>query len=419
MSKKKIIFQINTAANWGSVGKDVEGIARAAIERDYDCYVAYGTLHNDSGAVLYNITKPYEQHINALKSRVFDNEGLSARASTKRLIRFMKNVNPDVVILHNLHGYYLNFSLLFDYLREAKIPVIYSLHDCWAFTGHCAYFTTIGCEKWKKGCHHCPQRYTYPKSWFLDRSSRNYAIKKEKSCQLDKSQMVVVTVSDWLKGLVESSFLNKYPVYRIYNGIRTDIFKKCDGKSNLWPGKKVLIGCANRWNTLNGDRKGLGDYIKLSKMMPEDYIIVLVGKFTDTNDLKHLPNNIVNIDRTHDQKELAEYYSRADVLLNLSYMETMGLTSAEAMACGTPCVVYDDTALPELITPLTGIVVPLGDINGVWRAVQKLVADGKEIYTEDCRQRSLDEFDEIKQFSKYIDLYEKIFTEKVIKRLDE
>lgn len=408
MSKKKIIFQINTTANWGSVGKDVEGIARAAHERGYDSIVAYGTPHNESEALLYKIIKPYEKRINALKSRLLDNEGLSVKASTKRLILFMKEVNPDVVILHNLHGYYLNYPLLFDYLRESKVPVIYSLHDCWAFTGHCAYFTTVGCEKWETECHHCPQSRTYPKSLFLDRSRRNYAIKKGKTCQLDKSQMTVVTVSDWLKGLVESSFLNKYPVYRIYNGIRTDIFNKCDGKNYLWPGKKVLLGCANRWDIKNGDRKGVRDYFKLSKIIPEDFIIVLVGKFTDKNDLYSLPCNIVNIDRTQDQKELAEYYSRADVLLNLSYMETMGLTTAEAMACGTPCVVYDDTALPELITPRTGIVVPTGDINEVWSAVQKLVADGKEKYSAACRQRSLDEFDEIKQFSKYIDLYEEI-----------
>ena len=413
MERKKVIFQISAVANWASVGKDAEGIARAGKKRGYDCYVTYGTLYNKSEAHLYQTTTSLGQHINALKARLFDNEGLSAKASTKRLILFMKEVNPDVVILHNLHGYYLNFPLLFDYLRESKIPVIYSLHDCWAFTGHCTYFTTIGCEKWKTGCHHCPQRSTYPKSWFLDRSRRNYAIKKEKSCQLDKSQMAVVTVSDWLKGLVESSFLNKYPVYRIYNGIRTDIFKQCDGKSGLWPGKKVLIGCSKVWNFDDGDRKGLADYIKLSKILPDDYIILLVGKFTDKNDLKSLPSNIVNIDRTHDQKELAEYYSRADVLLNLSYMETMGLTSAEALACGTPCVVYNDTALPELITPQTGIVVTPGDINEVWNAVQKLVADGKEKYSEACRQRALDEFDEIKQFSKYVDLYEKLFKQQL------
>jgi putative colanic acid biosynthesis glycosyltransferase len=294
--------------------------------------------------------------------------------------------------------------LLFKYLKEANIFVIYSLHDCWAFTGHCTYFVSENCNRWQKECYGCPLKKDYPTSWFIDRSRRNFIIKKEMTCALNK--MIVVTVSDWLKGLVEKSFLKKFPVYRIYNGVRTETFTYRLGRKDMWPGKKVLIGCALRWDDSNG--KGLYDYLKLAKILSPEYIIVLVGHFDNPKTLASLPKNIINVDRTENQVKLAEYYSRADVLMNLSYQETMGLTSVEGMACGIPCVVYNTTASPELITPETGITVEPGNIKEVWNAVKELVAKGKVKYRDACRNRALDQFDEVKQFSKYLDLYEKI-----------
>ena len=402
--KKKVIFQINTTANVSSVGKDAEGISRAAIERGYESWIAYGDLSKKSSARLIRLGGKWPKIMHALKSRLLDAEGLSSKSSTKKLVEQMKVIKPDVVILHNIHGYYLNYPILFQYLMESNIPVIWSLHDCWAFTGHCTYFTLAECDKWKTECNHCPQRNTYPKSWFIDRSKVNYQRKKEIFCSLQN--MVVVGVSDWLCGLVKDSFLGKYPVRRIYNGVRTETFTYRDGKKDKWPGKIVLLGCALRWSNSKG--KGFYDYLKLASILSDEFLIVLVGHFDKPQMLASLPNNIVNIDRTEDQVELAEYYSRANVSLNLSYQETLGLTTIEAMACGTPGVVYNATASPELETSETGIVVPAGDVDAVYEAVKKILSKPKSYWSDACRKRAVATFDEIKQFSKYLDLFESV-----------
>lgn len=401
--KKKVILQINSVANWGSIGKDAEGIGKAAIERGWDSYIAYGRWCNPSASHLIRIGTDRDNRIHALCTRLFDNEGLNSKKATKVLIEQIKGLNPDLIILHNLHGYYLNYPILFDYLKESKSKVIYSIHDCWAFTGHCNHFELIGCEKWKTQCEHCPQLSQYPNSWFIDQSKRNYLLKKEKSCSLE--DMLIVGVSDWVRHLAESSFLGKYKTFKIFNGINTETFVYREGLKDKWAGKKVIMGVASRF----GRFKGTKDYIALSKIISSDYLIVMVGHIDDDNIRNTLPDNIVNIERTQNQIKLAELYSRADVTISLSYQETLGLTTIEGMACGTPGVVYNATASPELITPETGLIVEVGNVEQVWAAIQKIVNDGKSKYSEACRKRAVSEFDELKQFSKYIDLYEQYF----------
>ena len=402
-NKKKVLLQINSVANWGSIGKDAEGIGKAAIERGWDSYIAYGRWCNPSASHLIRIGTDRDNCIHALCTRLFDNEGINSKKATKALVKKIKELNPDLIILHNLHGYYLNYPILFDYLKESKSKVIYSIHDCWAFTGHCNHFELIGCDKWKTLCEHCPQLSQYPNSWFLDRSRRNFLLKKEKSCSLE--DMLIVGVSDWVKHLAENSFLGKYRTFKIFNGINTETFVYREGSKDKWPGKKIIMGVASRF----GRFKGTKDYLALSKIISSDYLIVMVGHIDDDKIRNSLPDNIVNIERTQNQIMLAELYSRADVTISLSYQETLGLTTIEGMACGTPGIVYNATASPELITPETGLVVEPGNIDQVWNAIQKIVSEGKAKYSEACRKRAITEFDELKQFSKYIDLYEENF----------
>ncbi len=400
--KNRVLLQINPVANVGSTGKDAEGIGKAAIEMGWESWIAYGKKCRPSASHLIKIGSGFDFKLHALCARVTDGVGLYSKSATKKFLNRIDDIKPDLVILHNIHGYYVNYPMLFDYLKRNHIPVIYSLHDCWAFTGHCCYFTTVNCDRWKTGCYSCPQLNTYPKSWFIDQSKRNYELKRQLFCSLP--QMIVVGVSDWLCNLTKESFLSKYPVIRIYNGVNTEIFKNRNEKKNLWPGKKVIMGCASRW----GERKGVNDYIKLSKLLPDDYLILMIGRFDD-NELKNsLPANIISIDRTDNPEELAEYYSRADVTMCLSYMETMGLTPVESMACGTPVVVYGATALPELVTPSTGLVAEFGNEHAILDAIKTILSHPKDFYSDNCRKRAVECFDEITQFKQYIELFSKL-----------
>lgn len=403
--KKRVLLQINSVANWGSIGKDAEGIGKAAIKRGWESYIAYGRWANPSSSKLIRIGTKWDNRISALKTRIFDNAGLNCKTATRNLIQTIKELNPDLIILHNLHGYYLNFPLLFDYLKQSNAKVIWSIHDCWAFTGHCNHFALEGCYKWKETCNHCPLLTQYPPSFVLDRSRRNFLLKKETFCSLN--DMIVVGVSNWLTSLIKESFLGKYKAVSIYNGINTNTFVYREGKKDLWPGKKVLLGVASRW----GKGKGTKDYLRLAEILPANYLIVMIGNIDDKKIRENLPSNIVNIPRTQNQMELAEYYSRADVSLSMSYLETLGLTTIEAMACGTPGIVYNATASPELITKDTGLVVEVGNVKAVLEAAKDIISHDKSFYSDNCRKRAVSTFEEINQFDQYIQLYEDSFTD--------
>lgn len=395
------IFQINSSiGNLGSTGSDTEGIGKAAVERGWEAYGAYSRYRTESASKLIKVGNKLTAAVHLLLARLFDAEGYGSVFATKRLIRKIKQVDPDLIILHNLHGYYLNYSILFDYLSKCNKQIIWSLHDCYAFTGHCTYFETVKCEKWKTECHDCPLSKYYPKSMILDKSRRNF--RNKKSWALSIPNMTIVTVSDWLKGLAEQSFLGKFPVKRIYNGINVETFRYRDDLMNIYPEKIILFAVANYWS----ESKGLLDYLKLSKLLPDNYLILLAGTIGDKSIKDNLPDNIINLGRVNDRKVLAQYFSRANITLNLSYQETMGLTSVESMACGTPVVVYDATASPELVTKETGRVVTPGDIPAVAKAINSLLEKEKAEYMEVCRERVLENFEEMSNFRKYLDLYQ-------------
>lgn len=397
------LLLINVALNWGSTGKIVEGIGKLALSNGWEVYVAHGARYqNHSLLQSIQVTSKAGEWAHYIESSLFDGQGLGSRCATNRFLKRLDEIKPDLAHIHNIHGCYINYPQLFTYLKERNIPVVWTLHDCWSMTGHCVYFERSRCNKWKSGCYSCPQLRDFPSSYLLDRSRRNYALKKSLFTSMEDMQ--ITTVSSWLKGVTEQSYLGKFPITVVSNGIKTDSFKptECDIRKryNL-ESKKILLGVATGFE----DRKGIKDYVKLASKLPSEYKLVLVG--VSKYDKQLLPKKVVAIDKANGMGELAGLYSCADALLSLSYEETFGMTIAEAMACGTPAIVYDNTAQPELITPETGKVVPTGDVDVVLSAIEEVCSKPKESYSAACRKHSL-AYDEKVSYQKYLDIYSAI-----------
>jgi glycosyltransferase involved in cell wall biosynthesis len=293
-------------------------------------------------------------------------------------------------------------EVLFHYLKKVNIPVVWTFHDCWPITGHCSHFTFVGCEKWKTQCYNCPQKTGYPASYLIDRSKKNFILKKELFNSL--SNLTLVPVSQWLSGILKESFLQNYPIKVINNGVNTEVFRPSEvsdfrNKHGLID-KFVLIGVATSW----GERKGLNDFIELSKLLDSDFQIVLVG--LTKKQIELLPKNILGIERTESVDALADIYASADIVLNLSYEETFGLTTVEGFACGTPGIVYNATASPELIEESTGVVVEQGNMNKLVEAIYTIKNNGKQYYSDACVNRAHRLYKKEDRYREYIDLYE-------------
>ena len=403
---KKTIVIINVAINWGSTGRIVEDIGKLANSNGWSVYIAHGARYKNP-TILNSIqlSSFAGEVIHYFNSTLFDAQGLGSRYATKRFIEQLDALHPDLIHIHIIHGCFINYPLLFQYLMTHDIPVVWTLHDCWAMTGHCVHFERTHCERWKTQCGPCPQIHDFPASYLLDRSRRNYALKKELFTALNK--MRVTTVSTWLKNRAAQSYLNKYPIDVVPNGIDTSLFVNTGGsiRDRLKIGdKKLLLAVASGFD----GRKGINDYVALSRILPCDFQLLLVG--ANDKDRRMLPDNVISMGRTRDVEELVAYYSAADALLSLSYEETFGLTIIEAMACGTPAIVYDNTAQPELITPDTGRIVPTGNIDALKDTIIAMCSIPKSEFSHACRKRA-EQFDERMIYQKYLDIYEEMLSE--------
>lgn len=397
------IIQINITDKVGSTGQIVDEIGQLVIAKGWNSYIAYGRKAGLSDSKLIHIGNMVDEYSHGIQSRILDNHGLASRWVTNKFIKSIEMIRPDIVHLHNIHGYYLNYPILFKFLDNLNVPVVWTLHDCWPITGHCAYFDAVNCEKWKTGCYSCPNRRSYPASLFLDRSKKNFEDKRHYFSLLDN--LTIVPVSYWLEGIVQESFLKKYPIITIHNGISLDHFKRYESRI-ISSEKPVVLGVASVWER----RKGFSDFIKLSGH--DDLQVVLVG--VDKKTQKKLPPNIIGINRTSDQKELAEYYSRADVFVNPTYEDNFPTVNIESMACGTPVVTYRTGGSPESLTEMTGIVVEKGDVDGLYTAIRSILDKSpkeREVQRELCVKRAK-EFDYKIRFKEYIDLYEKLLRNK-------
>lgn len=415
----KKLLQIGSSLNCGAPGKIAEQIGLLAMSRGWDVYMAHGVRHsNPSQLKTIPMVTPKEERIHALYSLLLDRHGLGPDAKTKGLVEWIKMNKPDVIHLHNIHGYFLNYKTLFEYLVTTNIPVVWTLHDCWPFTGHCAYFDAVDCMRWKSGCYDCPLRTDYPKSLFFDRSKKNYELKKMLFTGLKKC--VMVPVSNWLGSITRESFMGEYPVHVIHNGIDLNTFKpiRTDLRKRLGIERKktVVLGLAAPWIP----RKGYNDMIRLSE--EPDFQVVMVGVSTEQQ--SELPQNIISVTRTSNQQELVEYYNMADVFVNPTYSDNFPTTNLEALACGTSVITYRTGGSPEAISDVenvrkvkdgiecypTGMVVEQGDIAGIIDAIRELQVH--PISAEDCRKRAETYFDKDKCFEEYIRLYERLIQQK-------
>ena len=389
------LLQINITSNWGSTGKIAEAINLAAQRKGWECSTAYGRWANPSKFPTYKVGNKWDLYVHYFENRIFDREGLSSRRATKALIRHIEKLKPDVISLHNIHDHYLNYELLFRYLNETDIKVVWTFHDCWAFTGHCFHFVTKDCMRWKTGCHDCLMMGEYPQS-LVDRSRKNWELKK--SLFAGCKNLSVVACSDWIADFARESFLKDKRILTIHNGVDLSIFKP---QSKTESKRFKIIAVSSPWHPAKGEL----DIYKLRAILSdEDFEIIMVG--LSANQMKKLPTGIIGIQRTQNVNELAKLYSDSDVLINPTYADTFPTVNLEALACGTPVITYRTGGSPEAVDENTGLAVGQGDINALVDAIRRM----KEhpLSSEACRKRAEEHFDKNKCFEKYIELYDEL-----------
>ena len=399
------ILRITTEVNRSSIGRTAEQLGKLVVEEGWESYIAYGRKDGDSISHKIRVGSRISVYFHVLLTRLFDMHGYGSYFATKKLVRIINRIQPNIIHLHDIHGYYINIDVLFSYLKKTNIPIVWTHHDCWAYTGHCGFYSEASCEKWKDHCYNCPNTNNYPKSYF-DGSRRNF--KKKESLFTSLDNIYNVGVSQWICNELQQSFLRKYPIKCIYNGIDTNIFVPSiqysdEIRKKFELGNGILLtAVATEWS----ERKGLSDYFSLRKILDSEFTIVFVGAPQSLID--HLPVGIKGISRTDNMQELVKLYSASSIVMNLAGAESFGKTTPEGLACGVPSIVYNCTASPELIDETTGVVVEKGDIEGVKNAIYKIMSWDRDITIQNCRKRACELFSIEKNWPLYINLYKQI-----------
>ena len=389
------VLMINSVCGIKSTGRIATDLADMLTEKGHTVKIAYGREEVPEKYKEYavRIGNEWDVRLHGLEARLFDNAGFGSKKATLKFLEWVREFVPDIIHLHNLHGYYINVELLFKFLKEYKKPVIWTLHDCWAFTGHCSYFDLCQCYKWKTECKQCPQKKEYPASILFDNSRNNYRNKKAAFQEVDN--MVIVTPSNWLADLVKESFLREYETRVINNGIDLTLFKPTEGefREKYKLGNKIIVlGVASVWEV----RKGLVDFIELRKLLDRRYEIVLVG--VSEEDKNILPDGMLGITRTDSVKELAEIYTAADIFLNLTYEDNYPTVNLEAQACGTPVITYRTGGSVESVPEEQ--VANQGDLKSVVELIVKY--EGKKTSVQSFYDKNV-------AFEEYIELYEEMW----------
>ena len=405
------LLQINSGIT-RSTGSIAQAIGEQALEKGWDSWIMYSARNPQvpCKSNCYRIGSSAVSKIHALYTRLFDRHGEGSYFATLKLLKKIREIDPDIIHLHNIHGYYINYPLLFSYLSERKIPIVWTLHDCWAMTGHCAHFEAIGCMKWKTGCYNCALKEDYPSSILFDNSKNNWICKNRIFNSI--SNLTVVPVSSWLENVVKESFLSKYPTRVIHNGIDLSVFNILDSSpiKNLHRigNRTIVLGVATGWYEGGGLRR-FNEFMRLSSLLDDNYRIILIG--LEQQQIKDLPYNVIGLTKTANQNELAAYYSSADVFVNPTYQDSLPTVNMEALACGTPVVTYRTGGSPEVLDNKTGRVVNKGDVNAIATCVHEIrsrTAEEKRVQQKACRERAEMFFNKYDRFLDYIDLYERI-----------
>lgn len=391
------ILQINVTANWGSTGKIEEQIGLCALNHGWESFVAYGRYSNPSKSIMIKVGTKFDTFVHYVSQRIFDNEGLCSRRATRKLIKDIEKISPDIIQLHNIHDHYLNYQLLFEFLNQTDIQVVWTFHDCWAFTGHCMHFVSKNCDRWKNRCHDCLLRGEYPKT-LLDRSERNWFLKKNLFAK--NKNLTIVACSQWIADFVKNSFFRGKNTIVINNGVDLNVFKPMNVESQTY---FKIIAVSNVWHR----EKGLYDIFELRELLPCNYDITIVG--LAPSQIKELPKGIKGITRTQNVHELVRLYSEADIFINPTYADTFPTVNLEALACGTPVLTYRTGGSPEAIDEKTGIVVEQGNVKALCDAVLQI--KNNPLSSSDCRERAVALFDKDKCFERYIALYNSLLSQ--------
>ena len=392
------VLQINTVCGSGSVGRITVDIVHALEEAGDEGMIAFGRRQAPEGVKTWKFGTNLDMGVHVLHTFFKGEHGFASSKQTSRLIEKIKEYDPDIIHLHNIHGFYLDVEQLFRYLKTSGKPVVWTLHDCWSFTGHCAHFDYIGCMKWKTGCGSCPQyKNVYPYALFKDNSAGNY--KRKKDAFTGVPDLTVVTPSRWLAGYVRESYLGEYPVQVIPNGIALDRFRPVDGglrKRLGFENKYILLGVASMWE----ERKGYAYFEQLADRLDDSYQIILIG--LSKRKLKTLHPRIHGVMRTNSMEELAEYYSMADAYVNTTLEDTFPTTNLEALACGTPVITFATGGSVESVDASCGKIVPKGDIEALIQAIEELKREPDK--KEACLRRAAG-YDKDDRFQDYLKLY--------------
>ena len=398
------VLQINVTCGKGSTGVIATEIAQRLEAKGHEAYIAYGqgtTNYSKS----FRIGTDLENKIHGLwNTRILGKEGFGTTCGTRKFIKWVDSIQPDVVQIHNLHSNFLNFPMFFKYVRKKNIPVVYSLFDCWTFTGKCTHFTEPRCRKWETECGNCPRLQTGPITWFFDRTKSLYNIKKKIFTTLPSLDIIVC--SNWLKGEVEKSYLSKWPIHMIYNWIDMTKFKEIHDDSiyekyGLNKNQKLLISVSASWDDIT---TRYSDALRLSEIIPNEYQLIIVGSLTSK---RPLHKNMKHINFVNGTEELSKLYSSALAFVGFSVEDTFGKVFAETMLCGTPAVVFNSTACPEVVGD-TGYAVAPHDVAEMLEKVKEIDKNGRAFYSERCKEHVKTNYDYATNVDEIIAIYEDI-----------
>lgn len=399
------VLTINSVYNSGSTGKIAAAIHKGLLERGHISSIAYGRgeVVNDPG--VYHIGWDWEVKLHVLHTRLFGTVGHGSILGTIQLLKYMDKFKPDVVHFHNIHGYFVNVYMLVDYIRQKEIPVVWTLHDDWAFTGRCGYF--YECERWKRGCGDCPNLAEYPSTLFLDRSAGEWKRKRKAFCSIQR--LVLTPPSQWLADDVRRSFLGDKWIEVVPNGIDTqDTFYPRDRnelrqKIGISQTQPVVLAVAPDFTN---ERKGGKYVIELANAVEKDNIkVLIVGWKGDTNSL---PPNVIALPPTQNQHELAECYSAADVFVITSRGENFPTVVLESLACGTPVVGFKVGGIPEQANGHCGITVTPGDVVELRKGVLRVLSKRDSFVRKSCRKTAVEKYSNQVMIEKYISIYREL-----------
>ena len=406
----KTLLQINPVLRVNtSTGRIMQEIGELAMQHGWRSCIAYSKGRDgikSCQSEVIPVGNKWSTIWHGLETRLFDRHGLASNEATRLFVKQIQELKPDVIHIHNIHGYFLNYQILFDFLAKSNIPVVWTVHDCWLYTGHCYYYSYAGCNKWQTGCGHCPQKKEFPASWLIDRSHQNYEDKKQAFTSLPLDQLTIVPVSEWIREEMQHSFFRNNQFHVIHIGINTNIFniynpEQVKQKYGL-NGKHILLGVASIWSR----EKGFDDCIQMADLLHPDEMLVLVGVRPEQQ--KKLKKNMLGIPRTENIHQLAELYAAADAFINPTWQDNYPTVNLEAIACGTPVVTYRTGGSIEVITDQTGFIVPQGNVKEMLEAARLISQRGKAYYQQPCRTYALENFRKEDRYQDYLDLYDKL-----------